>query len=435
MKVILVNKFLYPKGGDAISTLNTGWLLKSRGHEVIFWGMDHPYNPKYRYGELFVDNVDYLGQNGIMRKIRMSTDILYSFEARRKFEALIRRQRPDLVHFNNFAHQISPSVLSVLKKYGIPSVMTMHDYKLVCPTYRMLLRGSVCQRCENGAYYNCLLNRCAKDSYFKSMVNALEMYLHHKILKLYDIINGYISPSLFLKDKLAEMGFKKSIYHLPNFINLDEYSPRYNWNSRYIVYIGRLSPEKGVGTLIEAMKGVRGAELRIFGDGSVRGELEGRVRREGIGNVRFMGYRTGDELKNEIRNSMFVVVPSEWYENNPMSVIESFALGKPVIGASIGGIPELVRDESTGYLFESGNAGELKNRIEFLLANPDKIVEMGMKAHSYIAENYNEDRFYRNLMNIYADCMGPVAGEQAAECDRLSRNRIRDILTSENKEK
>jgi len=396
VKILLINKFLYPKGGDAISTLNTGKLLAAKGHEVIFWGMDHPENPEYPYKKLFVSHVDYNRPNGISAQFKAAAHLLYSLEAKRKIEKLIKMEKPDIVHLSNFAHQISPSILDVFARYRIPSVMTMHDYKMVCPTYSMLLDGMPCERCKNGKYYWCFLKNCTKSSYFKSLLNMLEMYLHHKILHIYGKINFFISPSMFLKEKVEEMGFKGEIFHLPNFIDLDGFSPCYEAKENAIVYVGRLSPEKGVATLLEAVKGLD-VRLKIIGDGPIRDELE----KTKPGNVIFLGYMNQKQLKEEVKNSIALIIPSECYENNPRVVIEAFALGKPVIGARIGGIPELVKDGETGYIFDAKNTLDLKNKIEFLLKNPDSAAEMGKNGRKFIEKELSSELHYRKLMEIY----------------------------------
>ncbi len=180
MKILLINKFLYPKGGDAISTLTTGKILVVHGHDVVFWGMNHPDNPPYPYQDCFVSQIDYDSSHGIWHKAVSASKILYSFEARGKISALLEKIQPDIVHLNNFAHQISPSVLDAIKRHKIPVVMTMRDYKMVCPAYSMLCKGKVCEKCRDGRFYHCGINRCTKGSLFKSLVNVAEMYLHHR---------------------------------------------------------------------------------------------------------------------------------------------------------------------------------------------------------------------------------------------------------------
>jgi glycosyltransferase involved in cell wall biosynthesis len=404
MKILLVNKYLYPKGGAEKSTILTGDLLKKKGHEVIYWGMSHPKNPGYPTAPYFTDCIEYSNTGGLMRQLKIAHTLLYSFEAKGKIEKLIKAERPDIVHLNNFAHEISPSILDVFKKYGIPMVMTLRDSKLVCPTYLMLSKGKPCEKCCNGKYYWCFLKKCTKDSYVKSMLNVVEMYLHHKILHIYDKIAVFISPSLFLKDKVAYMGFKGELIQLPNFINSDDFEPSYSWESENIVYFGRLSREKGVFTLIEAVEGLD-YTLNIIGDGPQREELEGKVIEKGMENVRFLGFKNGGDLYELIRKSMFVIVPSEVRENYSRAIVESFTLGKPVIASRIGGNPELVKDHETGMLYDPGDSDELREKILGLINTPDSIVSMGRNARSFIERELNPDRHYETLMQIYGMAM------------------------------
>jgi glycosyltransferase involved in cell wall biosynthesis len=400
MKILQINKFLYPKGGDAISTLETGRLLSNMGHQVYFWGMAQPDNPEYPYKELFVSHIDYNKPHKKTRQFRDAINILYSYEARKKIELLLKEVKPDIVHLHNFAHQISPSILHVLKKYKIPSVMTMHDYKMVCASYAMLVKGLPCERCSGGRYYYCLLTRCTKGSLIKSLVNTLEMYLHHKIIHIYDEIALCISPSRFLMEKVQEMGFKGKLAYLPNFVSLEVFQPSYEWQEESIVYFGRLSHEKGLATLIDAVNGLN-VRLKIVGDGPIMEELINKSADEGINNVEYLGYKRGEELRNEIRKSLFVVIPSQWYENNPRSVIEAFALGKPVVGARIGGIPELVKDWETGITFESGNTVDLREKIQLMLKNRDLILKMGKRAREFVERELNPQKHYENLLKLY----------------------------------
>jgi glycosyltransferase involved in cell wall biosynthesis len=400
MKVLLINKFLFPKGGDAISTINTGHLLRARGHDVVFWGMDHPSNPAYPHRDLFVDNVDFNAPNGMRKNISASLNVLYCLEAKRKIRRLIEREKPDLVHLNNFAHQISPSILHVFRKHGIPCVMTMRDYKLVCPAYTLLLNGRPCERCKGGRFYQCLLHKCTKNSRAKSLVNTLEMYLHHNLLRIYDLIDIYISPSRFLQAKVREMGFGKEVVHLPNFIDIQEFQPEYTFEDRTVAYCGRLSEEKGLLTLLEAEKGLN-IRLRLIGDGPMRPILEAKIQADGLSNVQLLGHLSGEELRTTIKRSMAVVLPSECYENNPRSVLEAFALGKPAIGARIGGIPELVEDGETGLTFTAGDTRDLREKIDTMVSHPDHAVTMGKNARNFVEKNFNPDLHYEKLMHLY----------------------------------
>lgn len=430
MKILLINKLLYPAGGDAISTIDTGNLLASRGHDVIFWGMSHPLNPDYEYRNDFVSYIDFNNLTGFRKKLGGSLRILYSMEAKQKIEQVIKREKPDVVHLNNFAHQISPSILHVLKRYQIPVIMTMHDYKVVCASYSMLEHGRLCEACKYSRYYRCFLKGCVKESRFKSLLNTVEMYVHHKIMHIYDLVDIFISPSRFMKAKVEEMGFRGKTVYLSNFVNVEDYVPQFEPGENWFVYFGRLSKEKGLKTLIEAMKGL-GSELheaenagptsflaagqvklKIIGEGPLRGLLESDVTHSGLKNVEFLGYRNGEELRNEIRRSIAVILPSEWYENNPRAVIEGFALGKLVIGARIGGIPELVTDYETGLMFESGKADDLRTKIEYILNHRDKAREMGKNARRFVERELNSEKHYHGLLEIYKEALGARANSR-----------------------
>lgn len=400
MKILLINKFLYPRGGDAICTLETGSLLSEKGHDVVFWGMKHPGNQNFMYEKYFISNIDYNKDLGVFQKLKNSLKILYSLEAKAKISSLLKEWKPDIVHLNNFVHQISPSILDVFKRFNIPTVMTMHDYKLVCPAYTMLSKGSLCDKCKSGKYYHCFLNKCTKHSTMKSLINTIEMYFHHKILKIFNKIDIFISPSKFLMNKVKEMGFNHDIVYLPNFIDLRKYEPFCEAEDKSIVYFGRLSKEKGLITLIDAVDGID-VDLRIIGEGSEKEFLLDKLKSEGITNVNFVGYKKSNELLNEVKKTLFVVMPSECYENNPRVCLEAFALGKPVIGARIGGIPELIQGKQTGLTFEAGCVEDLREKIKYLLVNQDKIIEMGKNARKFVEENFNSEKHYQDLMKIY----------------------------------
>jgi glycosyltransferase involved in cell wall biosynthesis len=386
--------------------LDTAELLRAHGHEVTLWGMDHPENGPLPHADLFVQNIDFNADGGIKAQCRAAANVIYSFEARRKISALLDRIRPDLVHLHNFAHQISPSILSAIRKRAIPMVMTMHDYKLICPSYRLLAHNRPCDECRGGRYYRCFVNRCTKDSRVKSLINVVEMTLHHPLLHLYDDIAVFISPSAFLRDKCHEMGFAGRIVHLPNFVRVQDY-PVLDGGAgpRTVVYVGRLSEEKGLFTLIRAMENVD-ATLILVGDGPKRAELQNLACEMNL-PVRFPGYLQGETLRRTMAEASVCAIPSEWYENNPRSVIEAMAMGRPVIGARIGGIPELVRDGETGWTFESGNVEDLRQKLQCAVAtDAETLRAMGRAARSLVEREFSVETHYQRLLAIYADAMG-----------------------------
>ena len=404
MKVLLINKYFYLKGGSERTFFNEANLLRKRGNNISFFSMFDEKNSSCDQDGYFIDNIDYHNQVGFQKKISSSLKLLYSFEAKKKIEALIKREQPDVAHLHNIHHQISPSIIHVLKNYDIPIVMTLHDSKMVCPAYTLTRNNHSCEKCKNGRYFWCLYHRCSQGSYIKSLINVVEMNLHHKILNIYDSVNFFISPSQFLQKKLIEMGFSKNIIYLPNFVNLRQYEPQYGSPGRTFCYFGRLSSEKGLFSLIEAMKGLN-ADLKIIGDGPLKSDLEKKVKIEKIDNIRILGYKSGDELIAEVGSSFAVVVPSECYENCPYTILEAFALGKPVIGADIGGIPELVKNTETGFTFEPRNPDDLRSKMKLLLRDHNLVIIMGKTARTLIEKSMNPENHYKRIMQIYQIAM------------------------------
>lgn len=399
MKILYINKYFYLKGGAESVFFKEADLFCSKGHELMFFSMCHKKNAETPYSEYFVSNIDY--QNApLLKRPVYAANILYSFEAKSKLERLLSRERPDVAHAHNIYHQLSPSILHALKKYGIPVVMTLHDLKMVCPSYLMYARGRTCDACKNGRYINCFRQRCVKNSWAQSALSAIEMYLHHNVLKIYGLTDIFIAPSAFLKRKIEEMGFAKEVKHIPNFIDSEAYAPQYAPKAGTIVYAGRLSAEKGLLTLVEAVRNMP-VSLRLVGEGPLKAKLQNKIAEENIKNVFLTGYKSGKDLQREISCAMFLILPSECYENNPLSIMEAFALGKPVIGSKLGGIPELVKDGETGLTFEAGNTEDLKLKIDYLLSRPGKIIEMGKNARHLVTSEFNAERHYVRLESLY----------------------------------
>ena len=405
MKVLVINKFFYPRGGSENMMFDIAELLSNYGHQIKFFSMEDERNIPSADTKYFVSNIDFHSLRNPIKKIQAFFRVLYSLEAKKKIDFLIKEWNPDILLVHNIEHQITPAIFEVAKKYNIKTVKFMHDFKIVCPAYNMLWGdGTICSGlCRNKKFFWCTIKKCSHNNFFWSLTNTLEMYFHHSILHSYDLVDVFISPSRFLKDEVEEMGFKKKIVVLPNFVCLDEFKPSYEFEENTICYFGRLSKEKGLFTLLNAVKGLN-VKLKIIGEGPLKDELQKLAASFSLRdkeNIKFLGYKTGEELKNEIRKSMFVVLPSECYENNPRTVLESFALGKPVIGSRIGGIPELVIDGMTGFTFEVGNVEDLREKIVYLVKNPQKVVELGRNARKFVEENYNPDRYYQELMKIF----------------------------------
>ena len=403
MKIAIVNKYLRPKGGADVCALAQARLLKDHGHEVVLMGMPPAEGEALNHPVYEVTPVDYQADMGIAERCRAALGLIYSRTARRRLDELIRRESPDLIHFHNVYHQLSPSVIDAAAERRVPCVMTLHDYKVTCPVYTHYRDGNVCEQCRGRRFTNCLRFRCNNGSVIQSALNAVETWLHHRHLNIYGGVDLYISPSRFLREKVHELGFSGRIAHLSNFVDLRDFTARYGWDRRRIAYFGRLSEEKGLLTLLRAVRGLS-VELLLIGTGPVEDALRARAREWSMENVRFAGYRTGEDLRGLVGGSMLTVLPSEWYENNPRSVMESFALGTPVIGARIGGIPELVGG-SRGACFEPGEVGDLRAAISRLVCSPNTLREMGKAARAFAEKRCGRDVHYSSLMDIYGECM------------------------------
>lgn len=399
LKVLQINKFFYLKGGSEAYLFSLVDALTEMGHTAAEFAMRDPKNRPSRWAEFFVDHIDYSTAK-FKEKLKFATKIIYSFEARNKIALLLDAFQPDIVHLHMFQHQISASILPKIKKRGIPVVYTAHDLKSVCPNYKMLSHGKVCERCKYFRYFNCTIQQCVKDSYLKSMINTVEMYFH-LFRGYYDLIDHIITPSDFYRQKLVEWRFPETVVsHIPNFVDEAVFAPIYG-HDPYFLYFGRLSEEKGVLTLVEAMRYVKKGTCVIAGSGPILNEINTRIGKLGLTNVKLVGFKSGNDLKKLIRNSMFVVLPSEWYENGPISLLESFAYGKPVIGSNIGGIPEHIEDGVDGFLFECGNADELADRISKIFDDPDRAIEMGKNARKKIENLYSLKTHMEGLLKVY----------------------------------
>lgn len=406
MRILLVNKFFYLRGGAERSFFETKRVLEARGHRVIPFSMQDERNRPTPYARYFVNKVEFNKDHSLREKAEIVPRVIYFRQARKRLEKLLRREQPDVAHLHNIAHQISPSILDSLKKFGIPVVQTLHDYKLICPTYTMLANGQVCERCRGGHYYHAALQRCNKGSLSASLLNVAEMYAHRALGLYRRGIDLFIAPSQFLRRKLMEDGMENMpISYLPNFIDANEYVPRYGGED-YCVYFGRLSSEKGVMTLIQSMRGVEALRLLIVGEGLQQQALQDLVRQEGLSNVEFLGPLHGDGLKKVVKDSLFVILPSQCYENCPFSILESFALGKPVIGSVIGGIPELISPGKDGLLFRAGDVEDLRAKIRYLAADRERIAEMGKNAREKVEQEYCVEAHYRQLVRAYHQVLG-----------------------------
>lgn len=404
MRILVCNAFYYPRGGAEVCALDLESLLVSKGHEIISFSVEHPRNLPSPYSSYFPSYIDYpeLLKNVNPSNIFRATErIIFCRETRDKLSQLIKNIKPDLAHVHNVGHELSPSALYAIADAQIPIVRTVHDFGLLCPNSSFLSHGELCERCKGGRYYQVVLRRCKRNSLPASLLAALGSYTHSFLKSHQTKVDVFLAPSAFLRQKLINFGYpEEKIKHLPNAIKVSGFEPSFNPGS-YALYFGRLSYEKGLHTLLKAMAYLPNAPLIIAGEGPLGNELKDYARKLGLGNVQFVGYQTGKALHDLIRNSAFTIMASECYENAPLACIESMALGRSVVGSNIGGIPELVKDERTGLLFEPRNAEDLSRKINYLLGNPALQIEWGKNARTQIETMFDSERHYQALLEIY----------------------------------
>ncbi len=369
--------------------------LLQQGHTIVDFSMEDGRNLSSPYAEFFVPNTSYDSSGGVAKKIQQAVSFIHSSVAVRKLEALLVQEKPQIAHLHNIYHQLTPSIIPLLKRYGVKVVLTLHDCKLVCPSYLALHNDRICNACVGGKFSKAFTVNC-QNSKVRSLLLSVEA-LFHKWRKSYDGVDLFLAPSQFLADLTTQRISKDKIKVLHNGIDVSLYQPNYN-DGGYCLYFGRLSREKGVQTLLKAHgEMVSHFPLKVVGTGSLAEELQKRYMK-----VDFLGYQSGQALIDVIAGAAFIVVPSEWYENCSMVVLESMALGKPVIGSRIGGIPEQIEDGKTGFLFEMGNVTELAEKMETLVNDSVLRKEMGREARRKLEEQYSLAQHNKRLFEIYS---------------------------------
>ena len=406
MKILFLNNFYYLRGGSERVLFEEMRMLREAGHEVAVYARRHEKNEPAEFSELFPAPMDTERLKISPQALRMAGELIYSWPARLGLREVLERFRPDIAHAHNIYGRLSTSVLDLLKKSRIPTVLTLHDLKLLCPSYLMLNHDSICERCKGGRFYHAVLTKCHKDSYPASFVYAFETWFN-VFFRKYDSVRYFIAPSRFLRDKAVEYGWDaEKIVHIPNFIDGQRLTSSTHAGG-YSLFLGRLSMEKGVRTLLLALKNLPvQTYLVVAGTGPEREALR-ELAAENALPATFPGHLNGKELEKVISGAKVVIIPSEWYENAPLSVLEAFSYGKPVIGARIGGIPEMIEEGVNGFLFEPGNAADLQDKwTRFLQLPAERTYAMGRNAKDKVEREYGASSHYERLMEVYHRAMG-----------------------------
>lgn len=401
MKILQINKYYYTKGGADSVFFNTIQLLEEHNHVVIPFCIQHSQNITSQWDVFFVEAPEIREIKKLNHKIKSIPRFFMNKDAVNKIESLIQKEHPDIAHIHNMFNGISLSILPILKKYKIPIVITIHDTRLICPSSYFNLRGKKCINCKKNLYINCLLYKCYQDNLPNSLMCAFEM-IHKEFLFHYD---KYVSQYIFVSNRYRALHTLRHSYFNQKGIILYNFLPKLELitpniqKGNYLFYYGRITKEKGIQTLIEAMKEFPDVQLIVAGTGPI---LE-KLRKQSPANVSFIGFISGQNLFNYVKNSSFVIVPSEWEENNPLTIIESYAQGKPVIGARIGGIPEIIVEEKTGFIFEPFNLLSLKYCIQKAInLSTEEYVSFSINARNFADTHFNPQQHYHTLINIYS---------------------------------
>ncbi len=402
MKIIFAHKYYYRKAGAETYLFDVMDLLKVHGHEVIPFAMHHSENEKTPWSKYFVSNIDLRAPQGIRGKLAIASRAIYFAEAKRKFERLVKETNPDIVHIQNIYHEISPSILNVCRKYNIPVVQTVHDYKLICPNYKLFCNGKIETFCKGGDFYKEIFHKCTSGSISASALTALEMYIH-KWLHIYDRgVKYWIAPSKAVKDILVEYGMpKERINVMHHFFDTTAVTPATSVG-KYILCYGRLSEEKGFHVAIQAMKSLPGQRLKIAGEGPMKDLLVSLAYEEGVSDrVDFVGFVKGAALKKLIRESRIVLVPSVWFEVFGYTIVEAMAANKVVLGSRIGAIEEILGSVDARLLFTPGDSDDLAKKALALLCDNTRLERLGQKSRSWVQKNLFPEDYYNRLIELY----------------------------------
>jgi glycosyltransferase involved in cell wall biosynthesis len=404
MKILQINKYHYIRGGSDSVYFNSGKLLVEKGNEVVYFAMHFDENVTCTEEKYFAENKDFTTLS-LKKKITNLPSFFYNKNAEKNLLDLIESEKPDIAHLHIFYGSLTSSILKILKENNIPVVVSVHDYKFICPSY-ILIDGQnkVCEDCKGKNYFNAIKKKCIKNSFVFSSIFALEAYYRDFFYPLDQMFSKLIFVSKFSANihNKYKPELQSITTHLYNFDPSLELKKQNSKKGNYFLYAGRISREKGIKTLLKAFGSLPNIYLKIAGTGEGMEEYKNLA----TPNITFLGFQKGEELREVIANASFVMVPSEWYENNPMAIIEAYSIGKPVIASNIGGIPEIVKDNTTGFLFQSGNAEDLSKKI----CQANEISEADYAAMSdnavlYASKEFSPEVHYKQLMKIYQEAL------------------------------
>ncbi len=404
LRVVIVNTHHYPGGGDSSYTFNLANLLQNKGHNVAFFAMHDDRNLPDPNDDLFVSHINFRELNSNKNLIsgsKVLMRVIYSTETRNKFDKLLSRVNPDIIHLQNIHAHITPSIIFAAKQRRLPIFWTLHDYKLICPNSHFLIdiSGKICEACRKNSYYQAIFKRCKKNSILASTMACIEAYAH-RFMKVRDYVDVYISPSSFLRSKLIERGYPSyKVRHISHFLPDDMFKKDKNHKGSYLLYMGKLEPIKGIYQLFQASRMVPQVKITIAG--RIDKSLVNQLARLMPSNVNYVGLKQGKELSQLVRGSLAIVLPSLCYENQPFSILEAFAASKPVIASNLGGMSELVKHRERGLLVPPDDVNALADAMKWMVSHREDTQRMGESAFEYAIQEHSAEVHYEKLMAAY----------------------------------
>jgi glycosyltransferase involved in cell wall biosynthesis len=400
MRILFCNKYNYPFSGTEVYLFEAMELMRSKGHEVALFSMTDSRGSPTAYDRYFVPHIDFKEQGGWFHKAALAARAIYSREARRRIRAMIADFRPDVAHVRNIYHHLSPSILWELKRQKVPVVYHLNDFKVLCASYNLVLRGEACEACKGGKFWHALKEKCYP-GWGARVTLVAEAYFHKWVGTYRKCVDCFLAPSKFVRDKFVEQGWDpKKFEVLPHFQPVKAVTERSVENAP-LLYFGRLSPEKGVDDLLHAMQRLPSLRLMVAGDGPERHRLEQLAAGLGLANVEFAGQIRGAELERAIASSRFTVLPSHAYETLGKTILESYAEGRAVVATDLGSRRELVQAGKTGILYKTGNVEELVSAIQFLSSQPELADKMGQEGREQVRQKYTPEAHYQSLIGLY----------------------------------
>jgi glycosyltransferase involved in cell wall biosynthesis len=384
MNILLAHNFYkFFAGEDSIALREKG-LLEGNGEQVYFFSKDNKETDNYN----------------LTKKINFFAQTIFSSKTKSELKNIIRDFKPDVAYTHNIFPLISPSIFHTLHAESIPCVQNVQDYRWLCPNGVFYINDSICEKCKKGAFWNAVRNRCFRDSFLLSGLYAATIGTN-RLAGVFEKIDAFLCTTEFNKQKLMEAGIEeKRLFIKPNYLDIADIEPSFG-SGNHIIFLGRLSPEKGLWTLVRAFEKMKDLQLRIVGTGPLEHTLRRYIRDKDIINISVDGFKQGDDKNDAIKNSLFMIFPSEWYEHFPIVLLEAFAFGKPVVASNIGNMPLIVDNNKSGYHFKAGDVDDLVEKVRTLTKNPSEIIRMGQYARNKVETNYTPEINYKILKSIF----------------------------------